>query len=547
MALLFLSCSTKKSGVDLELVPVSKGGYWGYIDQAGKFAVNPQFKNAYAFQDGLAMVVTTSGKYGFIGPDGKIRIQPVYKDARGFSENLACVVKEDQSIEFIRTDGTTAFMLDKEIDKSYSFSEGLALVMSNGKYGYVDKQGKLVIPCQYTYAGYFSEGLAGVTVKEKDKNKTGFIDREGKMVIPPQFEGAYGFSDGMCLIVQNDKYGFIDREGKIAIAPQYEDANGFSEGRAAVKQGELWGYINREGRFAINPQFKEAGGFNGKLAAVKSTANAKWGFIDQDGRTVIEPQFESVTGFIDGIAVSQLGEHYGVIDGKGKYRVNPQFDDYQVSHSPFYAVESDFFDGALVARMLVNEATSAAFKGIRPGIDFTAMKEIYPDMTHENHSFFYTYGSSEENRFMRLQGIGVQFEEGFENFEAKYKYEDRFNYWTASYETKKVFDKYETTYNDRIPVKGCMFRYALTGKALEKSASLLKAIHSHLPAQFRKELEEDKYLLFYNDSYFVRVVINKEHLVATVAFARSSFNNEFVSAYADMSPADTTTTVDLNP
>ena len=61
-------------------------------------------------------------------------------------------------------------------DWSYSFSEGLAMVLKGEKYGYINKSGKEIIPCQYDGASYyFSEGLAFVV---KD-GLLGVIDKKG--------------------------------------------------------------------------------------------------------------------------------------------------------------------------------------------------------------------------------------------------------------------------------------------------------------------------------------------------------------------------------
>jgi len=46
----------------------------------------------------------------------------------------------------------------------------------NGKYGYVDKTGKEVIPLKYDYADSFREGLA----RAKLNGKWGYIDRWGR-------------------------------------------------------------------------------------------------------------------------------------------------------------------------------------------------------------------------------------------------------------------------------------------------------------------------------------------------------------------------------
>jgi hypothetical protein len=45
-------------------------GKFGFIDEHGKFAVDPQFEQTLAFSEGLAAIRTgddKTGKYGYIG------------------------------------------------------------------------------------------------------------------------------------------------------------------------------------------------------------------------------------------------------------------------------------------------------------------------------------------------------------------------------------------------------------------------------------------------------------------------------------------------
>ena len=94
------------------------------------------------------------------------------------------------------------------------FYEGLARVEdANGKWGFIDKTGKVVIPCQWNVALSFSEGLAGV----KDANgRYGFIDKTGKVVIPCQWKWADSFHEGLVLVQDdNGKWHKIDKTGKV--------------------------------------------------------------------------------------------------------------------------------------------------------------------------------------------------------------------------------------------------------------------------------------------------------------------------------------------
>src|SRR5690242_17555808 len=56
-------------------------------------------------------------------------------------------------------------------------------VHANGKYGYMDRSGKLVIQPQFDKAEEFSEGLAPVQAG----NRWGYTDKSGKFAIPVQF------------------------------------------------------------------------------------------------------------------------------------------------------------------------------------------------------------------------------------------------------------------------------------------------------------------------------------------------------------------------
>ena len=154
----------------------------------------------------------------------------------------------------------------------------------SGKYGFIDKTGKVVIPCQWEDVDNFSEGLAYV----KDYNgKWGFIDRTGKVVIPCQWKAAGSFSEGLAIVKgDNGKYGFIDNTGKVVIPCQWKFAGSFSEGLALVEDGNRkYGFIDKTGKMVIPCQWKSAGCFSEGLARVEDDKE-KMFIIDKTGKVV---------------------------------------------------------------------------------------------------------------------------------------------------------------------------------------------------------------------------------------------------------------------
>ena len=88
----------------------------------------------------------------------------------------------------------------------------------------------MVINPTFESAEVFSEGLAGVCVgrgcyytrpsdKPKEDGKWGFIDKTGAMVILPQFGYVSTFHEGLAAVAVGGKWGYIDKTGKFVNQP----------------------------------------------------------------------------------------------------------------------------------------------------------------------------------------------------------------------------------------------------------------------------------------------------------------------------------------
>ena len=72
----------------------------------------------------------------------------------------------------------------------------------------------------------------------RQEGKWGYIDRTGKLVIAPQYDEAWEFSEGLAYVRVGKQRFIIDRAGKTVIELQQVDITGnFSEGFAPVQTG----------------------------------------------------------------------------------------------------------------------------------------------------------------------------------------------------------------------------------------------------------------------------------------------------------------------
>lgn len=114
------------------------------------------------------------------------------------------------------------------------------------------------------------------------EGKYGYKDKEGKIVVSPKYELAYQFVEGRAAFRLAGKYGYINEEGTEVVGPKYDFTWHFIGGYATVKKGELYGFIDKSGRELVPPQYEDANNFHGAccykgMAHVKE--KGKWKII----------------------------------------------------------------------------------------------------------------------------------------------------------------------------------------------------------------------------------------------------------------------------
>lgn len=208
------------------LMPMPRGGKWGFVNKNFQFVIKPQFDYAYEFSEGRAGV-TINHKSGFIDASGRIVITPKYDMAWPFRGGLA-------RVRYDVPNGTV--MTEEGEQPNYRH-----------QYGYLDHQGNEVIPLQFADATHFSEGYAMVV--PSNFKLFAIIDRAGTFMHQPEFEAAEEFHEGLAVACIKGKCGYVDTSGSWAIQPTFSYARSFWHGlaRVAWKDGD-YGYIDKSGQ-----------------------------------------------------------------------------------------------------------------------------------------------------------------------------------------------------------------------------------------------------------------------------------------------------------
>jgi len=288
------------------MVSVFKGGdTWlhGFIDVTGKLVIPAKFPAARLFSDGRAAVRVDDVKWGYIDRDGNVVIAPRFGEAElfhagragirtstGWAKNSGLIDETGKLVVEARYEQVSK-VADADLwrvsitDPSYR-GKGEAPLLSQ----IVDRNGHLISKDKFHHVGFPSEGLIDVC----HAGKCGFVDAQGKIIVPLKFKYAESFAEGLAAAaLDGNKYGFIDRTGKFAIPARYDSlgpndehfsAGPFVNAIAPAGCGGRWGFIDKQGAWAIPPVYRFARGFDNGFAEVQVKTGT--GHIKPDGTAI---------------------------------------------------------------------------------------------------------------------------------------------------------------------------------------------------------------------------------------------------------------------
>ena len=263
------------------------------------------------------------------------------------------------------------WIIDPEYDRAEAFSESMAVVRKDGKYGYIDVSGRLVIPVKYQDAGSFSAGLAPVCLY----GKYGYVDKSGEMVVPFKFSYAFPFSEGLAAVELNGKVAYIGPDGKTVIPYMLDSGKPFKDGIAEVTVDGQTKYMDKVGNIfdEVSEAFSSFSGFARHMIEEKVNAWQKKGRYEKTAdwmARVNESTRQHMVDSLLGIAQSEyiafmsknVGDQQTIVDYDADGEIFLIQDSYfgsllvpvpiaeaenfetsfsSVSRTPYYAIQND--------------------------------------------------------------------------------------------------------------------------------------------------------------------------------------------------------------
>lgn len=220
-------------------------------------------------------------------------------------------------------------VIDGKYDSAKKFREGLAAVSMGELFGYINKNGKIVIPLQYTSASNFVNGIALVS----KAYKFGCINPDNKEIIPCEYDYLMKTEQDSLLLKgsKNRLEGFIQLDGKVVIPFEYDEIQAFYDGEAYVVKNGKKGIIRANGEVVVPCIYDEIKSYYENLYLV--TSNGLYGFLNSQKQEILPCEYGEhyaigVFSDIDHRVIRlKKGDRYGLMDSNGNVLTPCKYDD----------------------------------------------------------------------------------------------------------------------------------------------------------------------------------------------------------------------------
>lgn len=189
----------------------TKDGKYGIMKTTGEVVISADYEDLKEAKTGL-LIAKKNGKYGVINLEKETKVELTYT-AISYHEKADIYIAEKEDYE------------NDIIDNNFTVRQSGILTNLDAEKGYIElKQGE-----EYKYYNFkFEEKniteikTSNTLYKSKKEGKYGFVDKEGKVVVDYQYDDVteqnqYGYAG----IKKDGKWGAIDKNGNIVQEPTY--------------------------------------------------------------------------------------------------------------------------------------------------------------------------------------------------------------------------------------------------------------------------------------------------------------------------------------
>lgn len=326
--------------VTYEYITVCEKGKWGAIDYEGNEILPCVYNAPVCFSEGLAAILSDDEKtVSFIDKTGKVVLGP-----------YATPPRQEDPFDFAG--------LPWPLNHGLLFREGLVRFYEDGKFGVIDKRGRVIVLPDYDFITSFEAGTAQFIFG----GANGVMDKDGRVLLEPAGAWLMHADDGTVLMdspggqmaldlitgeqtpwenpARSPSYTGgvggvrIEWEGGELFDPESTNAVFLSSGNFALSnRDESWKIVNRQGEILAGPYGGEWADFarDGVIRVYISGTSGPTGYemtlYDEEGKRLLPGSYKKAAA-LDGRYLARQKEVAGLLDEKGNWVIKVPLYDY---------------------------------------------------------------------------------------------------------------------------------------------------------------------------------------------------------------------------
>lgn len=356
-------CKGGKPGKDGNI----EKGKWGFVDDGGRIVIKVKYQSAGEFHEEVAWVGEGPLSYSYINKQGMvisegsstnynakngIIIQQKYLSKKnsktgkkgvffGILDLRGMVLEEFVYAGIMMNEHNWAVALDMSSNNSYflhnengkitklkagelnyKFNNEIEKYTVDGKFGYVSRDGKMMIAPKYSILGEYSD----FTIASEDSQTFGYLSKSGETVIPFEYTKSSVFNEGYASVCKQGKWYVIDQKNNVALATDFDYLGAYSDGLIPAMKDNKSGFISLDGEVVIPFVYEMVSSVHKDKFGYKE--NGKWGIRDVKEKVLVNPLYDGISDFYDACGnrmVNNSGK-IGLVNMEGTEILAPSLD-----------------------------------------------------------------------------------------------------------------------------------------------------------------------------------------------------------------------------
>lgn len=271
-------------------------------------------------------------------------------------------------------------------DEVFELSDEMIRVKKDDLFGFLDKEGNEIVPCNYLFASDFKDGVCylisnneedetvfdyinhkneryfslnnysngnapnkyGAWVQKEDDSKWEFYDLKGNLVNTVDYDYVTNFKEGYSWCLKDNTIFLLSISGKSKkiITSNDHICTDLFNGLFAISVDEKYGFYKLDGT-SLSKFIYDSYKLNLSNGFISVCIDEKWGVMNSEGKVVIPCIYDDMEDGNDNLFIVTLDDKKGIVDVNGRVIIKIQYDDFNGFENSYAIVELNGLYGVI--------------------------------------------------------------------------------------------------------------------------------------------------------------------------------------------------------